>query len=417
MSFFLDCLGASHEVGRSAFLLHTDKKIMFDYGIKIFGEKGNPEYPLELDTKPDFAVISHAHLDHSGYVPTLYKENRINWYATPPTRDLCDILWQDSMKIMGPNLPYNPSHFKKAMKYWNPILYNKTIPMGATDITMVDAGHISGAGMVIADYAGKRVCYTGDFKGDETHMHKGAEYIEDLDVLIIETTYARREHPPRKELEKKFIEEIKETIDNKGNVLLPAFAVGRTQELIAMVRDKIRGVPLFVDGMGRKVTDIYLKYPQYIKDAKKLRRCVKSTNMVQGHWQRKKTTDQPSIIITSAGMMNGGPVLDHLQRLMPKSKIIFTGYSLEHTNGWKLLNEGYVTLNDTDLEIDLPVEYMDFSAHCGRDDILNFIKYANPEKIVLVHGDECKEFEKELVEDFGYDAIAPKLGERINLSE
>ena len=443
MSAFLDCLGASGEVGRSAFLLHTDKKIMLDYGIKIFDKSGKPHYPLdcdvatdasvtnmsrtskcsrhriaghlENDTQPNFAIITHAHLDHSGFVPALYKKTKIRWYATPPTRELCNVLWQDSMKIMGDELPYHNSHFKKSMKYWNPILYGQPIQSGETTVTMLDAGHICGAAMVLIEYGNKRMLYTGDFKCEETYMHKGAGNVEDIDVLIIESTYAMREHPTRRKLEERFMEEIRETIEAGGNVLLPAFALGITQELLPMIRKHFRDIPFFVDGMGKEITKIYLNYQKYLKDAKQLKKAVKSVNMVREPWQRREATKQPGIILTSAGMMSGGPVLNYIQRLLPESKVIFTGYNIEGTNGWKLLNNGEITINGKDLKIDLPVEYLDFSAHAGRNEILNFIKHANPEKIVLVHGDDTKAFEKELREDFGYDAIAPVLGDRVVL--
>jgi putative mRNA 3-end processing factor len=410
----LHCLGASQEVGRSAFLLHTDKKIMIDYGVKIFGEEGNPEYPID-EVEPDLAVISHAHLDHSGFVPALYRGKRLRWYATPPTVELCEILWADSMKIMGENLPYRVNHFKRALKNWNPIVYGQELHTGDTKISMTDAGHIAGAGIVNIEHNGKKICYSGDFKMERTHMHKGAKPVEDVDTLIIETTYAYRDHPPREQVEKQLIDEIEETVYNGGTMLLPAFALGRTQELIALVRESNPDIPVFVDGMGRKMSNIYLKYSKYIRDPGFFKNAIRSCTLVQGPYDRRRATEQPGVIITSAGMLSGGPVMSYLFNVNKESKVIFTGYCIEDTNGYKLQNEGYITVDERDLEVDLPVNYLDLSAHAGRDDLLNFIKYANPEKIVLVHGDECARFETELREDFGYDAIAPKIGDKIEL--
>ena len=410
----LHCLGASGEVGRSAFLLKTDKKILLDYGIKIFGEGGNPEYPTE-DIDPDIAVISHAHLDHSGFVPTLYKGKKIRWYATPPTVELCEVLWADSMKIMGENLPYRPEQYKRALDNWSPMLYGQEMRAGETRISMTDAGHIAGAGIVNVSHEGKTICYTGDFKMEQTHMHKGAKPVEDVDALIIETTYAYRDHPPREQVEAQLIEEIEQTVYNGGTLLLPAFALGRTQELISLVRDSNPDIPVFVDGMGRKMSQIYLQHPKYIRDSGFFRNAVRSCTLVQGPYDRKAATEKPGVIITSAGMLSGGPVMSYLFNVNRESKVIFTGYCIEETNGWKLQNKGYITVDERDLEVDLPVSYLDLSAHAGRDDLLNFIKHANPEKIVLVHGDECSRFETELKEDFGYDAVAPKIGDKIEL--
>jgi len=414
MELSLDCHGASGEVGRSAFMLNSDKKILLDYGVKIFDPTGKPQFPT-TEIEPDMAIISHAHLDHSGFVPALYKQNRVRWYATPPTVELCEILWQDSMKIMGPNLPYRDNHFKSALKNWNPLLYNQAIQTGDTKITLSDAGHISGAAMVNIETKGKKICYTGDFKLEDTQMHKGAKAVEDVDVLIIESTYASREHPPRKEVERQIADEVRETVDNGGTVLFPAFSLGRTQELLSLVRAYVKDVPVFIDGMGRKITNVYLRHPKYIRDHAAFNRAARSVTMVQGPDDRREATEEAGVIISSAGMMSGGPVLNYLFHVNPGSKIIFTGYCIEGTNGWKLQKDGYITLDERDLEVDLPVEYLDLSAHAGRSDLLNFIKWANPEKIVLVHGDAPDKFAQELNEDFGYNAVAPKIGERITL--
>lgn len=413
MGVFLDCLGASREVGRSAFLLQTDRQILLDYGIKIFDESGMPKFPSE-NIRPDIAIISHAHLDHSGFVPALYKHQKIKWLSTTPTEEICEVLWMDSMKIMEKNLPYNLNHFKKATKGFHSIPYNHPFHSGETEIKLTDAGHIAGSSLITLDYRGKRICYTGDFKMGETEMHKGAKPVKDVDALIIESTYANREHPLRKQLEKRFIEEIKETVDNGGTALLPAFSLGRTQELISVVRRHDMNVPVFVDGMGRELTRIYLKYKNYVKDPKFFRKAVNSVEMVRSIPDKKRATKNPGVIITSAGMLSGGPVINYLFNVNKKSKVIFTGYSIEGTNGWKLLNEGHITIDEQDLTVDLPVEYLDFSAHAGRTGLLKFIKESNPEKIILVHGDNPESFAAELREQ-GYDAIAPFLGDRIEL--
>jgi putative mRNA 3-end processing factor len=413
MDFTIDCLGASREVGRSAFLVRTDRDIMLDYGIKIFDESGTVKYPLKSPQEPDFVVMSHAHLDHSGSLPTLYNKSRIRWYGTPPTTDICEILWKDNMKIMGEDLEYGNTEYNKALKYWSPLLYNQPMQSGGTRVTLHDAGHIAGAAIVEMEFQEKTLVYTGDFKCEDTQMHKGAKYLDDVDVLMMESTYAFRDHPPRKETENKLMEEIYETIENGGNVLLPSFALGRTQELISLIRDHDEDIPVFVDGMGRDICSIYLKHPKYIRDAKEFRDKVRSVNLVQGIEDKKRAVREPSVIISSSGMMNGGPVLNYLFNVNTESKLIFTGYCVEGTNGWTLQNKGYITKDGQELTVDLPVEYMDLSAHAGRAELLEFIKRANPQKVVLVHGDKPEEFAKELKETYGYDAIAPLPGERV----
>ncbi|MFH1520693.1 MAG: MBL fold metallo-hydrolase [Candidatus Micrarchaeota archaeon] len=417
MEFFVDCLGASREVGRSAFMLHTDKNIMIDYGIKIFDQTGVPKFPLEENLKPDLAILSHAHLDHSGCIPALYRDNKVHWYSTPPTKEITEVLWLDSMKIMGDGLPYRLGHLNKALKYWNPLLYKKPIQTGQTRIELFDAGHISGAAMVDIEYNGKTFFYTGDFKCEETMMHKGASHIDSVDTLMIESTYAKKEHPPRKEVEERLMEEIYDTLESGGTALLPSFALGRTQELIALIRNYDMNIPVYVDGMGKEITRIYMQYPNYIKSPEKFKKAVRSVNLVNGIPDKKAATREPSVIITTSGMLNGGPVLNYMFNVNSNSKILMTGYCVEGTNGNTLLNHGYITQNGEQLQVDLPVEYLDLSAHAGRSELIEFIKKANPEKVLLVHGDKPEEFAKELEDEHGFDALAPLPGERVILDE
>lgn len=411
----LDCLGASGEVGRSAFLLTTDKKLLLDYGVKIFDITGKPKFPSE-EIEADAMILSHAHLDHSGFIPALYKHNsRIRWFATPPTEEICELLWSDSMKIMREDLPYSLHHFKKALSNWSPMTYGRQMNFGETNVTMSDAGHISGASIIKIEYENRTIVYTGDFKLEETRMHKGAKTITDADVLIIESTYASREHPDRRATEEQIMQEIRETVEAGGTALFPAFSLGRTQELISIIRHYDRNIPVFVDGMGKDITQIYLRYGNYLKDAHSFRKAVQNTTMISGRGQKAEALEAPGVIIASAGMLMGGPMLNYLFNANNKSRIIFTGYNVEGSNGWLLLNKGTIMVNGQELAVDLPAQYLDLSAHAGRSDLLRFINEASPEKIVLVHGDQPDEFAAEL-QAAGYDAVAPKVGDRINLA-
>ncbi|MEM3422341.1 MAG: MBL fold metallo-hydrolase [Candidatus Bilamarchaeaceae archaeon] len=410
----LDCLGAAGEVGRSAFLLKTDKRLLLDYGVKIFDISGKPRFPSE-DVEVDAMLLSHAHLDHSGFVPALYKRNqKIRWFATPPTEEICELLWYDSMKIMGENLPYSQQHFKKALSNWSPMLYGQPLQFGETEVMLNDAGHIAGAGIISIEYNNKKIVYTGDFKLEDTRMHKGAKTIKGADVLIIESTYADREHPNRKEIELEIIKQIEETVEEGGSALFPAFSLGRTQELIALIRHYNREVPIFVDGMGKDITQIYLRYGNYIKDIGAFRKAVNSVVMIERRDQKAEATRTPGVIIASAGMLMGGPMVNYLFNANNKSRIIFTGYNVEGSNGWSLLNKGTIIVDGQELAVDLPAQYLDLSAHAGRSDLLKFINDASPEKIILVHGDKPDLFAAEL-QAAGYDAVAPKIGEKISI--
>jgi putative mRNA 3-end processing factor len=388
---------------------------MIDYGIKLFDESGQAKFPLDAPLRPDMCVLSHAHLDHSGCLPSIYSDSRIRWYSTPPTKDICEILWEDSLKIMGEKAPYSPHHMKKALGRWDPLLYKHPIHTGETRVELFDAGHISGASMVEVEYREKSFFYTGDFKCEDTFMHRGARFAEGVDVLMIESTYAQREHPPRREAERMIMAEIYETLENGGNALFPAFALGRTQELIAMLRHYDKEIPIFVDGMGRSITKTYLQYSKYIRDAEAFKKAVRSVFLVESVADKKAALRQPSVIISSAGMLNGGPMLNYIFNSNSESKILFTGHCVEGTNGWLLQNKGCIMQEGRELQIDLPVEYLDLSAHAGRSDLLKFIRKANPGKVLLVHGDKPEDFAKELEEGYGFDALAPLPGERVML--
>ncbi len=408
-------LGAGNEVGRSGFVIEEKQRILLDYGIKAFTRERRSEYPLDpghIDT----AIISHSHLDHVGYVPALFKKRKVEWYSTPPTYEVGEVLWHDSIKlakIRNEELPFTGFEIKKAYKSWNPIIYNVEQEVGNFHIKMYDAGHIIGSAMVEIMLKERKILYTGDYKLEDTEMHKGAK-IRGTDVLITEATYWNRNHPPRKELEKKLIEEIKETYEEGGTTLLPAFALGRTQELIKVVRKYIKDIPVYIDGMGKKITRIYLKYPGFFREFDKFRKAVRNVNMVETIKQREKALKEPSIIISTAGMLEGGPALYYISRLNPQSKIILTGYCVEGTNGRKLLEESIIDLDGYKLHIDLPVKYLDFSAHAGRDEVLEFIKESNAEEIIIVHSDGAVEFAEELKEN-GFNAKGIKVGEEIEL--
>lgn len=419
MSVKLYCLGASGEVGRSAFVLQTDRRVLLDYGVKIFDEAGKPSYPLGVENiYLDAAIISHAHLDHSGYVPAIYKSSKIEWYATPPTYDLVNILWKDTMKIQANDLPWTNAHYKKALSHWQPLMYNHKISMGKTNFMFRDAGHIVGAAMVKAEYNGKHILYTGDFKTESTRLHEGAKHVkEKLDALIIESTYADREHPNRNKLEAKLADEIYETINIGGTVLCPSFALGRSQEIIRIVRAHHKDVPIYLDGMAKEITRTYVKYKRYLHEYDDFINDVESITFVESIEDKRNATMGGNVIISTAGMMEGGPALNYIKYLNRDSKIIFTGYCVEGTNGWLLQNKGQLRIEGNILDIELPVEYLDFSAHAGRSELFELVKKTNPEKVVCIHGDKerAEKFASELT-DLGYDAVAPKQGDKIELA-
>ncbi len=409
-------LGGASEVGRSGFLLKGSKSILLDYGLKI---DERTEYPLDVD-KVDAVVISHAHLDHSGSLPYLFRKNNPIVIGTDSTLELSNLLIEDAMKLGRKKhepLKYKNRDLKMLNRRYVPYPYHSTMNYDEFDITLYDAGHICGSAITLIEdqRSNKRIVYTGDFKLEKQLFHDGAEIVKS-DILIIESTYATREHPDRKVLIKKFIEEIKKILDNNGVALVPVFAVGRSQEILGILYENNLIDYVYLDGMARKATDIVLRHPNEISKSDMLKKAIERLMWVDSKKDRRSASDGPSIVVTTSGMLNGGPVLNYLKNLSKNSEILLTGYQIEGTNGRRLLEKGSVVIDNKEIKIENPVHYFDFSAHAGESDLYKYVKESNPETVICIHGDRdnVKIFSEKLKE-MGFETYAPEIGERIKL--
>jgi len=409
-------LGGAQEVGRSAILLKDEKSFLLDFGVKL---NHNIEYPIEVPDVDAF-ILSHAHLDHSGFAPVLYNEGVVPAFGTEPTLKLSEVLLNDSLNIAKKE--HMPKKFHKRqiatfMHRYTSIDFHQTFNIGNFDIELFDAGHICGSAITSMKNrkTGKRIVYTGDYQLKPQILHKGAEVVES-DVLITESTYATREHPEREQLELDFIGKVKETLDNNGNVLLPVFAVGRSQEILSLLYKHKLTQYTFIDGMARKATAIALKYSNFINNADILAKAVEESITIGGKEGRGDALSAPSIIMTTAGMLNGGPVLDYITKLRENSHILLTGYQVEGTNGRTLMEKGTITLGKNSVKINTPVSYYDMSAHAGVSELHEYVKRSNPGKVICVHGDAQNSAAlAESLKLEGFDAFAPKTGETLKI--
>ncbi len=409
-------LGGAGEVGRSAILLKGEKNILLDNGIKL---DHKTEYPLETG-RVDAFVLSHAHLDHSGSAPSLYRSSFPVAFGTAPTLELSELLIEDSMKIARRN--HSVQRFTKTQlnsfksKYLS-YDYGAQIDYNGHYITLYDAGHISGSSITLIENAktDRRLVYTGDFKIDPQVLQGSADIIKS-DILIIESTYANKEHPDRSELIRQFIEDVKETIDNGGTALIPCFAVGRSQEILAILYKNGLIDYTYVDGMAKKAASIVMRHPEFTRNSDVLMKALKNSVWVDEMHERKKALNAPSIIVTTSGMLTGGPVLDYITKLNPKSKVMLTGYQIEGTNGRNLMENKPIIIDGRKYSIKLPVSFYDFSAHAGATDLHEYVRKSNPEHVICVHGDpkNTKLF-AETLNMQGFTAHAPNVGEKINL--
>ncbi|MFH1751448.1 MAG: MBL fold metallo-hydrolase [archaeon] len=425
----LKALGGAMEVGRSSFLVSADDKILLDSGLKITNEADNvpentgPLAPSETNEFIDAVIISHAHLDHSGNVPSLFHKTHSMTYMTPPTLEISAVLWHDSIKIAklnGISPPFTKNEIEEVMNFAFPINYNRLVHITKnTSLELFNAGHILGSAMAKLYFKGKTLLYTGDFKDTETKLHDGCDFnVGDCDFLITETTYGNSNHSSRQAMEKAFLESIQETLDNGGTALVPAFAVGRSQEAIEVLHEGKIDAPIYLDGMGKKIVQTYFNFPEFFVKRKALKKAMNKVIQIQSQKQRLDALKQPSVIVTTAGMLVGGPVAFYLSKMYNdrKSKIHLTGYQVEGTPGRSLLETGRLIIQDKTVDVKAAVEKFDFSAHTGQKGILKLIKSCNPEKVVLVHGDPKVINETKLViEKEGIETIAIKKDETIKL--
>ncbi len=397
-------LGGCREVGRSAVMIDS---IVVDYGVK---PSDPPEFPLD-GLSPKAVVISHGHLDHVGVAPNLmYYDPRV--IMTPPSHDLSMVLLKDSMNIMHPP-PYTKRELRQFESNIEEVEYEEPIEIGNYEIEFFNAGHIPGSASVHLR-SDVSILYSGDIKLEETLLLEGADTnYPETDILIVESTYFGTEHPDRKELERTFVESVADTIDMGGHAIIPAFAVGRTQEVL-MILER-HGITPYVDGLGKEVAKLIERHPDYIKSPKMLKRAMR--NAIPVEWKmREKVLKEPAAIVTTAGMLNGGPALFYISKLYndDKSKIILTGYQVEGTNGDLALKHGIINLGTRTVKLRMKVEQYDFSAHADDRQLKEYVKRVvdrGAEIVFTIHGEETEKFAEWIKEELGVEAYAPKNGD------
>ncbi len=409
----LSFLGGAREVGRLSVLLESSERFLLDYGYDV--QTGAVPIPPKLPL--DGVFLSHAHIDHSGEIPELYKRGyKGSVYATPATFDLAAMLLRDSVKVQektGQEAHFLREHIRMMERKRHELSFGEPIRIGDSTVTLESAGHIPGSSVIIIETQGKRILFTGDIKFSDTALMKKASMnFKETDCLITESTYSYKNHPDRSRLVDRLREIAQETVYQNGILLLPAFAVGRTQELLLVTYDL--GFEVWLDGMGIDATARILNHPESFRDSKTLGKAFSRAHKVRGPADRKKAVSHPGIIITTAGMMNGGPVGYYMKHLHDRRDcfLLLTGFQVPGTVGRALLDTGRYKAEGLDVKPMMSMEFMDLSAHCGRDNLIKFIKTISAEKTFLVHGDYTEDFANEL-SGMGLKAFSPKNGDKI----
>ncbi|MBD3262794.1 MBL fold metallo-hydrolase [Candidatus Woesearchaeota archaeon] len=413
----IHCLGGFREVGRNGVLVESSKNVLLDYGLKV-ENAGKPKHP---NREVDALFVAHGHLDHLGLAPAIYRQYKCPVYVTGPTLDLSNLLLRDSLKIAklkGMPRHYSATDIVNLHKGEKRIHYGDEIKVGRkVKVDVWDAGHMPGSCMFVVKTRGKKILYTSDFKIKSTRLVNGARFdAKNIDVVLMETTYSSRNHPPRKKTEKELFQDVKNTIDKGGIALLPSFAI-RAPELLMVLNDFGADFPVYLDGMAKSATDIFLRHPKFLRKPKALKAATEKVIPLFSQEERNNALKEPCAIVTTGGCMEGGPIIHYIKKLYSdsNSSLIMTGFQIPGTAGRYLVDTNRFVHDNMDLKLKMRMSQYDMSAHAGRDELIKFVKKINPKKVLCMHGEYCKKFATELNSRFELDAMAPKNGDVIKI--
>ncbi|MFD3156044.1 MBL fold metallo-hydrolase [Haloimpatiens sp. FM7330] len=446
----IDFLGGAGEVGASSVLLRIDNKnILFDSGIRQSASKDPlPDFrTIQQVGGLDAVIISHAHLDHIGSLPIISKEYpNARIYMNNMTKDLTKVLLHDSLKIMNNRESEIPLYAEQDVENMLNRIFtiNYEVEFSIFDgmsICFYNAGHIAGASCIYLKSREGAFFYSGDFSVFSQKTVEGAK-IPKLrpDVGVFECTYGDKLHSNREIEEKKLIDLVKECINNNGKMLIPAFALGRAQEIIlilkkAMNKGEIKKINVFVDGMVKQINRVYKFNPLYLRNSlgKKILRGIEpfyddNIKPIENKEQREKVFEENDscIVISSSGMLTGGPSQSYAEKLasLENGYIVISGYQDEESPGRKLLNlleadekDRVIELNNKIMPVKCRVERVGLSAHGDKSEIRGLIDRLTPKNVFLVHGDKeiIQSFSSELAQDYRGRVYTPDSGENYDM--
>jgi len=413
-------LGGTREVGRIAIAVKTQKtQVLLEYGVMLNHEPG---FPMHIPPKDvDAIILTHSHLDHSGAIPIFYIHGRKPLYANKLTIELNQLLISDFIHLSSYYLPFEYLELKSMMKNSKHVDFGVKQQIGDITFQLVNAGHIPGSAQILVEAEGKKLLYTGDFNTVDTKLLEGAKMeFDELDAVIIESTYADEDHTERSELEKRFVEEVTNVVENGGTVLVPAFGVGRSQEIACVLAAHHFEYPVFLDGMAREASRIMMNYREFLRDPKLFMDALHSVDWIESWRDRRKATKKPGVIISPAGMLKGGPSVFYISKVGKKARngVFLVSYQIPGTPGRQLLEKGVCLIDGKMRKVKAQVEHFDFSSHCGASELKESVKKlrGNP-KIYVVHGAEgnCELFAKWIKKELNLEATAPKTGDTIEV--
>lgn len=395
--------GGANEVGRSCIEMNTTLgDFIFDCGIKVTPE--GLVYPKKMDdlTGVKGVFLSHAHLDHTGALPMFkHSGSKAKIFCTKATARISDVLLNDSYQvdIIKHNHPaYTKFDIKSVEDQMVFVNYRKKYTELGLDFEFFNSGHIPGASSIKVHVDGTNVLYSGDINTQGTYLVKEADTdFGFVDILIVESTYGNRDHEERHVVEDKFVTSILNALRKGGSVVIPVFGVGRAQEVLMLLSKYTFDVPIYIDGMARKVTNLIVNNSTNLTDPFKVRNSYENAREVRNEGMREMVMKKRGIFITTSGMIEGGPVMSYMKRFHndEHSAVLLTGYQCEGTNGRLLLDTGFCFIEGMKMKVKMNVEKFDFSAHAGKTQLHDLVKKVKPRAVIIQHGDP------EAVKDLG----------------
>ncbi|KKU51913.1 MAG: Beta-lactamase domain protein [Parcubacteria group bacterium GW2011_GWA2_47_10] len=443
--------GGAQEVTGSCYLLEAEsKKILVDCGLfqgyKFADEKNKKPFPFKA-SEVDALVVTHAHIDHVGRIPKLYKEGfRGIIYATAPTRDLAALMLEDAHGIMEhdcrecseEDFLYTLNDLEGALKLFHPLEYHQKERIGNVEFQFLNAGHILGSSFVKFSVGGKSIVFTGDVGAGSSVLLPSHDELRDVNILIIESAYGNRIHKHVGDKSLLLERAIEDITQKKGTLMIPVFSTERTQDILYEINEmlehrRIPDVPVFLDSpLAIKTTEVFKRYPHlYSEDIQKKFqehrhlfdfKHLKTTQTVE---ESKSINDvkPPKVILAGSGMMTGGRILHHAERYLsdPGSILLIVGWQSPGSIGRRLIDKATeVKIHGRIIPVAAEIRSIDgFSAHADEEELKDVIARTKDllEHVFVVQGEQAAALNLvQVVKDhYGISADAPTFGEKFEI--